>query len=89
MIWTVNLGKITEEEIRRYPEGKPAEPGELVSRLNGCSVLIVADKDPICRPELADHRIKCVVTGESLLTNIMVSYLDQEYRRASDTCCCP
>ncbi len=88
LVLTIKLGEITEEELRENPAGT-WEPGMLPARLKGCAALIVREIDPIYCLELREHSIDCIQTPEEIITNIVVRFLDREYRKASDSCCCP
>ncbi len=88
LVLTIKLGEITEEEFRENQAGT-WEPGTLAARLNGCSALIVREIDPIYCTELREYSIECIQTPEHIITNIVVRFLEREYRRASDSCCCP
>jgi predicted Fe-Mo cluster-binding NifX family protein len=90
LILTVKLGAISEEEMKWNPAGEQEISREtLASRIKGCSVLIVRAMDPEYCMELKENFIECILTKEDIITNIMVHYLENEFRKASDTCCCP
>ena len=90
LILTVKLGAIAEEEMKWNPAKEPEMSREtLASMIKGCSILIVRTMDPNYCEELKEKSIECILTKEDIITNIMVHYLENEFRKASDTCCCP
>ncbi len=90
LILTVKFGELTDETMQWDASGEPElSPEGLLAGIRGCSVLIVKKIDDLFCRILGDNAVECIITKEEIITNILVRYLENEFRKASDTCCCP
>jgi predicted Fe-Mo cluster-binding NifX family protein len=89
LFFTVALGEITHQEWcpSARPGNLPVE--EKVSALSDCSGIIVRNIQSSSSRLLQDHGIPVIRSGGEIITNVIVQYLEREYRSASNTCCCP
>jgi predicted Fe-Mo cluster-binding NifX family protein len=89
LILTLIGGEIVKEEIRR--KNKPAldDFDQVFSQLSDCSSVIVREISESSQQIFMDKSTPVIRTKEEIITNVIVHYLEHEYREASNTCCCP
>ena len=89
LILTIEFGEIVEEDIRWKQDSAKMNISETVSQLSDCSVIVVRE---ISEPGIQFFRNKSIDvfrTEEEIITNVIVHYMEHQYREASDHCCCP
>jgi predicted Fe-Mo cluster-binding NifX family protein len=89
LILTIILGEIIEEEVRWRHEPGKMNLEEIFSQLSDCSLIIAGEISESSMRFSRDKSIPVIRTKEKIVTNVIVHYLEHQYREASDTCCCP
>jgi predicted Fe-Mo cluster-binding NifX family protein len=89
LILTLTGGEIIKEEIRRNSQPGPVEIQRAFSQVSDCSVIIAREISESSAQFFKNKSIPIIRTKEEIITNILVHYLENEYREASNTCCCP
>jgi hypothetical protein len=88
VVFTVHSGKITEAEFRQNPE-KGQEVDELVRNcLKDCSHVIIPGI-PGIKTKSVHEKVMVSFTKETLITNIIWSFMTDLHRNEANTCCCP
>lgn len=90
LVSTIQFGEIVEQEMRRN------ENNELVSSEDSC-IKNLLDFDRIIVREIKTnqknylqlHKIEVIITKETLVTKVMMQYMQAVMQKESDTCCCP
>jgi len=90
LIVTIQSGEVMDEELRKnrlntYMEKKK---GPLVL-ISDCTVVLVHKMDTVFCKLLQENHIEYIKTDENLITNAILRYLEHEYRKEANTCCCP
>jgi predicted Fe-Mo cluster-binding NifX family protein len=90
LVITVKAEEIVSEELRnnRLNTYLTNEKGPL-ALIEDCSVVLVNHVDLLFCEMLKANHMECINTSETLITNALLQYLKHEYRRESNTCCCP
>jgi predicted Fe-Mo cluster-binding NifX family protein len=89
LVLNVVLGEIIKEEIRWKREPDKWTVEDIAAFLSDCSQVVVRRISESSSLLLSDKGIRVIRTNEEIITNIIVHYLEHEYREASDHCCCP
>jgi predicted Fe-Mo cluster-binding NifX family protein len=89
LILTLIGGEIVKEEIRRNSQPGPVEIEKAFSQVSDCSLIIAREISESSAHFFKNKNIPVIRTEEEIITNIIVHYLEHEYREASNTCCCP
>jgi predicted Fe-Mo cluster-binding NifX family protein len=89
MILTLMLGEIVEEEIRSFHNPGKEDSGDVFSQVSDCSMVIVQNITESSMQSLCEKNIAVFRTKEEIITNVIVHYLEHQYREASNTCTCP
>jgi predicted Fe-Mo cluster-binding NifX family protein len=89
MVLTLKLGEIVEEEMRPFRNPGNEVSGDLISQVSDCSTVIVRNITENSMQFLCENKIAVHRTKEEIITNVIVHYLEHQYREASNTCTCP
>jgi predicted Fe-Mo cluster-binding NifX family protein len=89
LILTIEFGEIVEEDIRWKQGSGKVNVGEILSQISDCSVIVVREISESSMQFLRNKSIDVFRTTEEIITNVIVHYLEHQYREASDHCCCP
>ena len=81
--------EIVHEEMRWKPETGKQDCVEQYSRISDCSYLFVKDISEPAMKYFSNLGILIITTDQKIVTNVIINYLDQYSREASNTCCCP
>lgn len=90
LVFTIKGEEIVFEELRknRFDANVDKERGPL-ELISDCSTVLVNNMDLLfCELMRANH-MECIATEETLITNAIIQYLEHQYRKESNTCCCP
>lgn len=90
LVFTLKEGEISHEELRWKNPVDPMDT-ELKAQdiLADCSVLIAGISSPDLPGFEPSEKIGVILTGESIITNVIMEYLDVTLLRESNTCCSP
>ena len=89
LILTLEFGEIVEEDIRWKQESGHGNNREILSQLSDCSVIVVREISESFIQFFRNKSVDVFRTEEEIITNVIVHYLEHQYREASDHCCCP
>jgi hypothetical protein len=90
LVLTLQLGEIVEEEMRwnRLSDILCSDDG-LLHPINDCQVALVNDIGPAFARLVTGQKTEIIRTGETIITNAYVHYLENILRKEANTCCCP
>lgn len=90
LVVTIQAEEVTGEELRKNSMHTFLEKGKGPLALIGdCSAVVVNKVDRFFYELIRKNHMECIETGEILITNALLHYLENEYRKESDTCCSP
>jgi predicted Fe-Mo cluster-binding NifX family protein len=90
LVLSIELGKIVKEELIWNNTSYCADaPDGFLAPVKDCSA-VFAEKiaDPL-KSALGDKGISLIRSHDSIITNVIVNYLEHEVGKAADYCCCP
>ena len=90
LVSTIQFGEIVEQEKRWNPDGEilPDEK-QSYKHLADCDKLIVREIDVNHSSFLELHKIGVITTKETIVTKVLMQYLQTLMKKESDSCCCP
>jgi predicted Fe-Mo cluster-binding NifX family protein len=90
LISTIQFGEVVEQEIRWNQENKfPALENEAYKTIFDCDNIIVSEIDSKQIDLLKLHGIIGLKTKETIVTKILMQFLQNILQTESNTCCCP
>jgi predicted Fe-Mo cluster-binding NifX family protein len=89
LVVTLVLNDIVHEDLRWRSDQPGSGTGLLCSAVADCSLVIVRKITSEGKNMFREKNITLIQTGEEIITNAIVHYLEHEYREAANTCCCP
>jgi|WetSurMetagenome_2_1015567.scaffolds.fasta_scaffold15961_2 hypothetical protein len=90
LVFTLSGGEIINEELR-WNNTANHPPADLtgIDCLSDCSVIIANISSSDLTGFEPSDKIRIIQTGESIITNVIMEYLDVTLLRESNTCCSP
>jgi len=90
LVLTLELGEITNQEKRMIQDKKgPVNGTRSYDDIPDCEVLLVRDTMESSIGMLNSLGKEIIMTHEIFITSAIMHYLGAEYRKESNTCCCP
>ena len=90
LISTLQFGEVIEQEMRWTVNGKIVSSSDgPYKNLLDCDIVIVRAIEFNQRSFLDLHKIVVVNTEETIITKVLMNYLQTVMQKESDTCCCP
>jgi len=90
LVSTLQFGEVTEQEMRWTINGEVSASSDgLYKKILDCDIVIVRDIEFSQRSFLQLHKIEVVNTEETIITKVLMNYLQTVMQKESDTCCCP
>lgn len=90
VVLTIQGGEIVHEELRKITRNINAGDGMgFLAPIHDCSAVILNKQDEEYCKLIRENRLDCYPTEEILVTNAILRYLEHEYLKESNTCCCP
>ena len=90
LVLNIELGKIVKEELiwnnTRYIADSPEG---FLAPLNECSAVFAEKIADSLKSALGKKGISLIRSHDSIITNVIVNYLENEVGKAADYCCCP
>ncbi|MBC8315497.1 MAG: hypothetical protein ISR57_02045 [Bacteroidales bacterium] len=87
LVLTIQAEEIIAEELRRNPLNNYNK--EPLALINDCSVVMVNKVDKSTSELIRKNDMECLETKEILITNAIIHYLKNEYRKEANMCCSP
>ncbi|MFC2096751.1 hypothetical protein ACFLSI_00310 [Bacteroidota bacterium] len=88
-IFTVEKGNIIDEEMRTYNDKHTTTLEKKIDFISDCDVYIIDNKDSIANKLMTEKEKAIEKTGDSIITNIIVDFKNEQQRIESNTICCP
>jgi predicted Fe-Mo cluster-binding NifX family protein len=90
LVSTIQFGEVVEQELRWNPDieilsGKD----EFYKNLVDCDKVIAKEIDLNLTNFLQMRNIDMIKTDETIVTKVLMQYLQTFMKKESDTCCCP
>jgi hypothetical protein len=88
--FTIQFGEIIEEELRHIflSDLLPHDNG-IFTNVADCSVFFISDLDKRNEKLLQDNKRELIFTNETIITKIVMNYLNTCLQKESNTLCCP
>ena len=90
LVSTIQFAEVVEQEMRWNPENEmiPSK-NEPYQNIFDCEKVIVREIDFNQTSFLQLHKIDIIKTEETIVTKVLMQYLQTVMKKESDTCCCP
>ena len=90
LVVTIEAEEIVAEELRRNTLNTYFQKGKgPLALIHDCMTVIVNKVDMAFCELIRENHMSCIETEETLVTNAILHYLENEYRKEANTCCCP
>jgi len=90
LIINVQLGEIVHEELRWVkPLDNLRPPERFPDTLRDCQAVMVCNSGNSPSGVQKDTDLAVILTGETIITNAYIQFLNNSYREEANTCCCP
>jgi predicted Fe-Mo cluster-binding NifX family protein len=90
LVVNLELGEITQEEIRWNNLSDASLPsGGSIGSITDCQAVMADRITPEIVKSLSERHMEIISTHDPIITNAFVHYLEGDYRREANTCCCP
>lgn len=90
LVSTIQFGEVVEQEMRWNPENEMmASKNEPFQNIFDCEKVIVREIEFNQCNFLQLHKIDVIKTEETIVTKVLMQYLQTVMQKESDTCCCP
>ena len=90
LVSTFQLGQIVEQEMRwNSPSTTMTIEDEVYKNLDDCEKVIVRNIDNKQSQYLQMHNKEVIKTEETIITKVLLNYLQNVLQKESNTCCCP
>ena len=90
LIVNIELGEVVKEELILNKAGYTADsPEGYLTQINDCSAVFADAITGSLKSLLNNKGITLIQSKDSIITNVIVHYLEREVGKAADYCCCP
>jgi predicted Fe-Mo cluster-binding NifX family protein len=89
LIFDVDKGKLTNVEMVWKQTGYQVNTENMIQPIAGCNMAFASRYSDLTKELLLKKGIDPVCSGDEIITNVIVHYIEDELRHASDCCCCP
>jgi predicted Fe-Mo cluster-binding NifX family protein len=90
LVSTIQFGEVIEQEMRWNPNNEVLKSvEESYKTLIDCDIVIVREITLNQNDFLTSHRIDVIKTDETIITKVLMWYLQTVMQKESNTCCCP
>ena len=90
LVLTLELGELVQEEMRWNKLNGIFGSGDLkLNPISDCQSVLVNDISPVLTKMVAGQNKEIIHTGESIITNAYIQFLENTLRKEANTCCCP
>lgn len=90
LVLTIELGQVVKEELIWNKAGYITEsPDSYLNPINDCSTVLVETISDTLKMVLNRKGVTLIQSSDSIITNAILHYLENEVRKAADYCCCP
>jgi predicted Fe-Mo cluster-binding NifX family protein len=90
LVSTIQFGEVVEQEMRWNLNNEiPTSEDESYKTLVDCDKVIVREIEFNQSNFLQLHKIDVIKTEETIVTKVLMQYLQTVMQKESDTCCCP
>ena len=88
LILTLEFGEIINQEMKKnHLDGKLNTDNKPDTRLDDCSVIIARELG--AATDMHKSAKEIIITKEPFITSAIIQYLESEYTKTSNVCCCP
>jgi predicted Fe-Mo cluster-binding NifX family protein len=89
LVLNIELGKVVKEEMIGSKPGRSSMAGNVFDLLKDCSAVLAGNITDASKTILEKRNISVISSHDSIITNIIIDYLEHEAGKVADTCCCP
>ena len=90
LVTTIRLGEVVQQEMRWNQQSEIlASAGGTYKNLSDCDKIIVREINIEMREYLQLHSKEVIKTEETIITTVLMQYLQEVLQKESNTCCCP
>jgi len=90
LVATVIAGEILQEVMCWLPQpGNPLHQSEVRKCIAGCDLVIAEKCDDLVSEISHEANVPVLKSSDEIITNVILHYLENEYRNASNLICCP
>jgi predicted Fe-Mo cluster-binding NifX family protein len=90
LIFNIELGKVVKEELIWNKAGYVADsPDGFLAPVKECSAVFADSITDSLKTFLNNKGIDLIQSKDSIITNVIIHYLENEVGKAADYCCCP
>jgi predicted Fe-Mo cluster-binding NifX family protein len=89
LIFDVEKGKLTNVEMVWKQTSLDSTTENMIKPITGCKMAFAGMFSDRTKDLLLKKGIAPVCTGDEIITNVIVHYIENELRHTSDYCCCP
>jgi predicted Fe-Mo cluster-binding NifX family protein len=89
LIFDVELGQLANVEMIWNKAGYNDSAESFLQPLSGCAAAFAGDFNQDLAKVLRQKGIDPICTSDEIITNLIVHYIENDLRKASDCCCCP
>jgi len=89
LVLSIELGKVVKEEMIGSKPGRSSTSNNVFDLLKDCTTVLAGNITDASKTILEQKNISVVSRQDSIITNIIIDYLEHEISEAADHCCCP
>ena len=89
LLLNIELGKVVKEEMIGSKPGRSSTAGNVFDLLKDCSAGLTGNITETSKTILEKRNISVIASHDSIITNVIMNYLEHEVGKEADTCCCP
>lgn len=89
LILSIELGKVIKEEMIGSKPGRDSTAGNIFNLLQDCTAVFTGNITDASKSILEKKNISVIASHDSIITNVIMNYLEHEVGKIADTCCCP
>ena len=89
LLLNIELGKVIKEETIGSKPGRNSTAGNVFDLLKDCNVVLTGSITDASKSILEKKNISIIASHDSIITNVIMNYLEHEVGKIADTCCCP
>jgi predicted Fe-Mo cluster-binding NifX family protein len=90
LVLTIQLGELIQQEMRwNLPNGLTTAEEKSFRNLADCDKVIVREIGYNQRNDPRLQKKEVITTEETIITNVLIQYLQNMVQKEANTCCCP
>ncbi|MCX6281562.1 MAG: hypothetical protein NTU51_06345 [Bacteroidetes bacterium] len=89
LVMNIELGKVIKEEMIGSKPGRNSTAGNVFDLLKDCTAVLTGKITDVSKSILEKRNISVIASHDSIITNVIMNYLEHEVGKTADNCCCP